>query len=381
VVIFSNVVGDILKWFVLNAIIIIPFACAFWIEFGFNSTTPAEGYTDVPSLLYNIFQMTIVGEYGWGKLMKANKTMARILCGSFIYVAGIITLNLLIALVSNTFERHYENAVANAVMQRASTIVLLQSRMGPKKRKQYYEFIRTNASPQIIQAKYGGLMTACPEDRATIERVYDDVRQIKSVLAERFGRRYGKGNKSDMEIVREDLGKVKRSGKELARDVKNVKLILRDRSDLCRMSGAGVSRGKKDDNDSDEETNKNNNNENKNYTNTNTKNKNNNNNNDKNNSNKNDDDDNNNNPFTPTQPRKTRKRNQSRRSKKPDTSTSEASDFDDASINGLPGTHFPKARDYQGAVCWPIRKKGPSNGHSKLERGGGENWQKGKLGF
>ena len=224
--IFSNVVGDILKWIVLNAAIIIPFACAFWIGFGYNSTHPAKGYTDASSLLYNVFQMMIVGDYGWANLQEANETMARILCGSFILTAAIITLNLLIALVTNTFERHYENAIANAVMQRAQTILLLQSRMGSKNLKHYYNFIKSNASPQIIQNKYGRLMANTSEDKATIERVYDDVRQIKSVLAERFGKRYGKGNKSDLEIVREDLGKVKKSGMELAKDVNNLKLIL-----------------------------------------------------------------------------------------------------------------------------------------------------------
>ena len=370
--IFSNVVGDILKWFVMNAIIYIPFTCAFWIEFGVNSSFPAEGYTDLSSLLYNIFQMTIVGDYGFSALKAADETTARILCGSFILVAGIITLNLLIALVTNTFERHYENAVANAVMQRASTIVLLQSRMGPKKREQYYEFIRTNASPQIVQAKYGGLMTISPEDRATIERVYDDVRQIKSVLAERFGRRYGKGNKSDLENVREDLEKVRRSGKEMAR---NIKLILygiggQRVSTLYTdggMSCADVFSGKKDDNDSVEETNKDNNDNNNN-----SKNKNNNNNNDNSNNSSN-------NLLTPTRPRKTRKRNRSRRSKKPDTSSSEASDSDDANISGLPGTHltWPKARDYQEAVGRPRKKKE----NSEPKRAGGEDWPTGKLGF
>ena len=224
--IFGNVVGDIIKWVVLNAAIIIPFTCAFWIAFGSNSDTPAAGYTDVPSLLYHIFQMMILGEYKWKKLEKANQTMARILCGGLILTATIITLNLLIALVTNTFERYYENAVANAVMQRAHTILLLQARMGKKKLAFYYDYIKSQASPYIIPNKYGRLMASKPEDRANIDRVYDDVRQIKSVLAERFGRRYGKGNKSDIEIVRDDLVKVKRSEKELTKEMKSIKLIL-----------------------------------------------------------------------------------------------------------------------------------------------------------
>ena len=218
--------GDIIKWAVLNTAIVIPFTCAFWIGFGFNSDHPVEGYTDVPSLLNNVFQMMINGKYEWDNLEAANETMARILCGTFILTATIITINLLIALVTNTFEQHYENAITNAVMQRAHTILLLQSEMGKKKLKRYYDYIKFQASPYIIAKKYGRLMANKPEDRANIDRVYDDVRQIKSVLAERFGKRYGKGNKSDIEIVREDLVKVKRSEKELAKEIKNVKLIL-----------------------------------------------------------------------------------------------------------------------------------------------------------
>ncbi|XP_028398325.1 transient receptor potential cation channel subfamily A member 1-like [Dendronephthya gigantea] len=226
VVIFSNVVGDILKWLVLNTAIFIPFTCAFWIAFGLNSQHPAEGYTDISSLLYNIFLMIIVGGYEWKELEKADKTMARLLCGTFILAAAVITLNLLVALVTNTFEQHYKEAVANAVMQRARTILLLQSTMGNKKLQLYYKYIKSNASPQIIQNKHGRLMGNKSKDRANIERVYDDVLEIKSVLAKRFGKHYGKGTKSDLEIVREDLGKVKRSGKELAKDIKNLKLIL-----------------------------------------------------------------------------------------------------------------------------------------------------------
>ncbi len=331
-VIFRNVVGDIMKWVVLNAIIIIPFACAFWIEFGRNSSHPAEGYTDVSSLLYNVFQMMIVGNYSWHKLEEADVIVARILCGSFILVAGIITLNLLIALVTNTFERHYENAVANAIMQRASTILLLQSRLGQKKRRTYYQFIRTNASPQVIQAKHGRFMATSPEDRVTMEQIYDDVLQIKIVLDERFGRRYGKGTKSDLEIVRDDLGKVKKCVKEMARDMKFILYgagghpvspsCAEGRKISSQMSSVDIPGEKKDDN------------------------------------NDNNNDNNNPHPIATARPGLTRKRNRSRRAKEVQPSTSE-DDSDGASTTGLPGTPFPsqKPRDYPEDVDWPRRKK------------------------
>ena len=409
VVIFSNVVGDILKWFVLNAIIVIPFSCGFWIEFGKNALHPAEGYTDVSSLIYNIFQMMIIGDYGLQNLVAANKTLARIMCLSFILVVGIITLNLLIALVSNTFERHYENAVANAVMQRAGTILMLQSRMAKKKRRSFYEFIKNNASPQIVvQSKYGRLMTGAAEDRASIERVYDDIREIKSVLAERFGRSYGKENKSDLEVVLEDLGKVKRSGKELAKDIKNVKLILYGiggqpvspmyKESLCRMNSTEVPRNHNDDDDDSDQgntksknkekkNNDNNNNSNNNSNNNIRKKNKNNNSNDNDNNNNNDKNDNNDNsigniPPYPTEfpsrpnvemppvplgfdnlyrPRKTRKRNQSRRSKKPTSSTSESSDYEGTNMMvGLPRPQVPlhTPRYYPEHAGSPMKRNG-----------------------
>ena len=372
VVIFGKVVGDILKWIVLNAAIIIPFACAFWIAFGKNSDNPADGYKDVSNLAYNVFQMMIVGDYGWDKLEKANVTMARILCGSFILTAAIITLNLLIALVTNTFERNYENAVANAVMQRARTILLLQSRMGNTKRKLYYNFIRSNASPQIIQNKYGRLMANKPEDRANIERVYDDVRQIKSVLAERFGKRFGKGKKSDLEIVREDLGKVKKSGKELANDIKNLKLILygmggqpvspvrrsvesRNSStellkDRREQENASLNReGSKNDDNNDNNNNSKNNNDN----------------NDSKNNNANNDSNN-------------RKRHQGRRSsRKSETSCTESSESDDVFAPGSP----PMPRHKQKWGRWKSigeNQKKNRGKHSRHKHDCYEKWWKGK---
>ena len=405
-VIFSNVVGDILKWIVLNAAIIIPFACAFWIGFGFNSTHPAEGYDELSSLLYNVFQMMIVGEYEWSNLQAANETMARILCGSFILTAAVITLNLLIALVTNTFERHYENAVANAVMQRARTILLLQTRMGDKELKLYYEFIKSNASPQIIQNKYGRLMANKPEDRANIERVYDDVRQIKSVLSERFGKRYGKGSKSDLEIVRGDLVKVKKSGKDLAKDVQNLKMIL------YGMGGQPVSpvrksvekRGssteilsdrrmevsttfnKEASNDVHKDKNDQRDNKNSSNSNTNNTNNNNNNNNDNNNTvNNNSVDNHTPNDHQPdfnkfTLPKSGKKRNRGRRpSKKRETSCTESSESDEEYVPSPVSAPQDKQKSSRKkAFPEKPRKKRDLDKHGKPRRDNNEQWWTGK---
>ena len=226
VVIFGHVLGDIVKWAFLNSIIVIPFTCAFWITFGAISLKPVAGYDNVGPLLYNIFSMMVVSNHDYDKLEEANPVMARLLCGAFIGIAAIVTLNLLIALLTNTFERLYENAVANAVMQRARTILLLQKSLRKKHKKKYYDFIKTSGSPEIIVKTLGRLLSMDGDDHATIERVRDDVKVVVSILSEKFGRKFGKGKKSDLEWVKMDITKIRRFQEGLILDVKNMKEAL-----------------------------------------------------------------------------------------------------------------------------------------------------------
>ena len=227
IVIFGSVTGDILKWAFLNLVIIIPFTCAFWMTFGAVSSHPVQGYNQVGPLLYNIFSMMVVNNHGFENLESANPFMARLLCGSFIAIAAIVTLNLLIALLTNTFERLYENAIANAVMQRAETILLLQKSLRQSKKSKYYSFIKEKASPEVISKNLGRLMTM-DSDEATIERVRDEVKDIKDILREQFGSKFRKGKKSDLDFVKIDVTEVRRLQEEIVIDVKNMKLWLEE---------------------------------------------------------------------------------------------------------------------------------------------------------
>lgn len=223
IVIFSSVMGDIAKWAFLNLVIVIPFTCAFWITFGAISLNPVDGYNHVGPLLYNMFSMMVVDSHGFENLESANPFMARLLCGSFIAISAIVTLNLLIALLTNTFERLYENAIANAVMQRAQTILLLQKSLGQKQKSKYYNFIKEKASPEVISRNLGRLMTM-DNDEATIERVRDDIKAMMGILGEQFGKKSRKGKKSDLDFLRMDISKVQRSQEVIVADMKNMKV-------------------------------------------------------------------------------------------------------------------------------------------------------------
>lgn len=227
IVIFSSVMGDIVKWAFLNLVIVIPFTCAFWITFGAISLNPVDGYNHVGPLLYNMFSMMVVNDHGFENLVSANPFMARLLCGSFIAISAIVTLNLLIALLSNTFERLYENAIANAVMQRAQTILLLQKSLRQKQKSKYYNFIKDKASPEVISRNLGRIMTMDNEE-ATIERVRDDVREMMNILREEFGKKFRKGKKFDSDPLRMDISKVQRSQEIIVADMKNMKLLFEE---------------------------------------------------------------------------------------------------------------------------------------------------------
>ena len=223
IVIFSSVMGDIAKWAFLNLVIVIPFTCAFWMTFGAISLNPVDGYNHVGPLLYNMFSMMVVDSHGFENLESANPFMARLLCGGFIAISAIVTLNLLIALLTNTFERLYENAIANAVMQRAQTILLLQKSLGQKQKSKYYNFIKEKGSPEVISRNLGRLMTM-DNDEATIERVRDDIKAMMGILAEQFGKKFRKGKKSDLDFLRMDISKVQRSQEVIVADMKNMKV-------------------------------------------------------------------------------------------------------------------------------------------------------------
>ena len=93
--------------------------------------------------------MTVLDNYAFDSLEAKDATMARVLCGSYISICSIIILNLLIALLADTFTRVYENAIENAAMQRAKTILNLEQSLRKSHKKGYYDFIREQCSPEV----------------------------------------------------------------------------------------------------------------------------------------------------------------------------------------------------------------------------------------
>ena len=93
--------------------------------------------------------MTLMGDFDFNGLVAVDRLMAQILCGSYFALAGVVCMNLYIALLSDTFARVYAQAQANAVMQLAQFVILLESKLGKEKRLKFAHYIQDECSPEV----------------------------------------------------------------------------------------------------------------------------------------------------------------------------------------------------------------------------------------
>ncbi|XP_023182982.1 uncharacterized protein LOC102220998 isoform X2 [Xiphophorus maculatus] len=127
IVMLGNIVGDVMCFLFLYAEIFIPYACSFWIIFGGTPSVPSM--QSVSGLLYSLYRITLVDEYEYAAMVTVDNIMAPLLCGTFLAASSILCINLLIALLTDTFQRVHDNSRANAVMQQAAVILQVEDSM------------------------------------------------------------------------------------------------------------------------------------------------------------------------------------------------------------------------------------------------------------
>ncbi|KAM6956620.1 uncharacterized protein FYW47_012571 [Aplochiton taeniatus] len=145
IVMLGKIAGDVLRFLFLYAEIFIPYACAFWIIFGGMAAVPSM--QTVPGLLYSLYRITLVDDYEFEAMVAVDSIMAHLLCGTFLALSSILCVNLLIALLSDTFQRVYDNALANAVMQQAAIILQVEESMPHLRRFYDNQYIHSHCAP------------------------------------------------------------------------------------------------------------------------------------------------------------------------------------------------------------------------------------------
>ena len=81
-------------------------------------SNPVDGITKFDELGFMLFRLILVDEWPMDGMIGVSKEMTYILVGSYLAIVAILFVNLYIALLSDTFQRIYDNAQQNAAMQR-----------------------------------------------------------------------------------------------------------------------------------------------------------------------------------------------------------------------------------------------------------------------
>ncbi|XP_052264627.1 transient receptor potential cation channel subfamily A member 1-like isoform X2 [Dreissena polymorpha] len=160
VVMLGAMIKDLVKFAFLYFEFYIPYLCAFWMIFGgtkrpmtdSGETLKAENVTvtgmgTFDSAMFLMWRMTLVDDYAYDQMLTVDSIMAPILVGTWLFLSAVVCLNLLIALFSDTFQRVYDNAKANAVMQKCIMLLAFWEGMSPESCNQFLTFIRVNCSP------------------------------------------------------------------------------------------------------------------------------------------------------------------------------------------------------------------------------------------
>ena len=157
VVMLGHILIDTMKFIVLMLDFFIPNVLAFWIMFGGSERAAmvaskggsANGWSNFNDAIYSVFLVLVVGDFNYDGIQLIDKRMAQILISLCISICGILLLNLFIALMSDTFQRVYDNANANALMEKAITINLIQMGLCRKSKDKFRLLIHGKCAPEV----------------------------------------------------------------------------------------------------------------------------------------------------------------------------------------------------------------------------------------
>eukprot|EP00105_Crassostrea_gigas_P041955 XP_019926103.1 PREDICTED: transient receptor potential cation channel subfamily V member 1 isoform X2 [Crassostrea gigas] len=211
IVMLSHMVKDLLRFAFLYLEFYLPFVCAFWMIFGgskkgYDKPTILEvnGYGNFGDVFYSLFRLTLVDDYDFETMLQIDPIMAKILVGFWLALSAVLCLNLFIALLSDTFQRVYDNAQANAVMQKALMTLSIWESMTSSRRNAFYDYMEISCNP--FKEYYDDDMTEEGEEdmkKVTIQ-IKEDLDDLRDAFDSKFGKRKELKNGDEPGNVEED---------------------------------------------------------------------------------------------------------------------------------------------------------------------------------
>lgn len=240
IVIVGHILGQTVLFGFLFFIFYIPYVCAFWMIFGGSSNAklmelagqPTEGWETFNNLMYSVWQITVVGNFPWDSLLAVDRLMAQLLCGTYLAISAIVLLNLFISMMSDTFQRVYDNANANAAMQQAATIISLEEGLSARRRCAFLRYIHSKCNPEELYYDDDSTEEGGELERMT-HQIKDSVDELHEIMSNSTA--LGSGVEEKLvprlrELANDDFhAKYERFDKkinDLQRDVSGLKALL-----------------------------------------------------------------------------------------------------------------------------------------------------------
>lgn len=120
ITIFEKVAEDVAKFLLIYIFVFLPFCFSFWIMFGGASI---EAFGTMDKLMFTVFRMFVVDDYPFDEMHSHDFVMTYLFVGMNFLICAIIFMNLMIALLSDSFQRIYDNAHSVALLQQADSIM------------------------------------------------------------------------------------------------------------------------------------------------------------------------------------------------------------------------------------------------------------------
>ncbi|XP_071807122.1 uncharacterized protein [Asterias amurensis] len=228
IVMLGHILGDVVKFGFLYLEFYIPYACAFWMIFGNNDTIPSMQTVD--SLLFSLFRITLVDDYEYDEMHKCDTVMAYILVSTFLFLSALLCINLLIALLSDTFQRVYDNANSNAAMQQASIILGIEEGLSKKQLRKFRRHIHEKAGPEVLY--YDDDQTV--EGESDLKKVTFQIKDSLDDLAEHLHDNQSHLQDSEAVNVRTLQEELTRLGERQQRSNRNVQKQLKTMNEILQ---------------------------------------------------------------------------------------------------------------------------------------------------
>ena len=99
--------------------------------------------------MFNIYQSAFGGSFETAPLESIDRTLAHIMVSLNFGIMNVLCVNLFIALMSQLFQRVYDDAQGNALLQRAGCILEAENNLSSKRAKDIRKHMRRDCSPLV----------------------------------------------------------------------------------------------------------------------------------------------------------------------------------------------------------------------------------------